>query len=524
MANYVKHLTTTPQTQAIPGSNMVKNNASGYGFELTQQQQLERFLLIGSEGGTFYVKENELTVKNATNIINMIKSNGVEVVNTLVAFSKARRAPKADPALFVLALAATYGNALAKDAAYDAIAEVCKTSTQLFTFVDNVTKLRGWSRGLRRGVNEFYLGNRSPGTFIPYQLAKYRQRNGWTHRDILRLTHLKSPREDWNKYFSYAVGKTTGIDTGHNLLVGLELAAAETNPKKVAKIITDYLLTWEMVPTEMLNKVEVLDALLPTMNLMAMIRNLNRFAKAGMTASNLAQATKYICLHLQDKEELKRAGIHPIFLLNALKVYSQGRGDKGNSTWTPNGAIVSALNEAFYLAYDAVTPTNKNIIIGVDVSGSMASPNIANMALSPREAAAALMLTTVNVEPNVEVLLFDTSIKKAVVSKRSTLEQIMKALPNGGGTDCALPIQYALDNKINTDGIQILTDSETWAGKQHAVQALTQYRNKVNKDVKVMEVGMVATNTSLFTTDKNVLHVVGFDATVPTIMNEFLKS
>lgn len=523
MANYVKHLTTTPQTQPIPGSSMIKNNAGGFGFEISQQQMLERFLLIGSEGGTFYVKENELTVKHAENIIKMITTSGPSVVATIVAFSEARRAPKADPALFALALACTYGNQQTKDLAYNAIAKVCKTATQLFTFVENVNTLRGWSRGLRRGVNDFYLANRGGKSHVFYQLAKYRQRNGWTHRDIFRLTHPKTHHPDINAAFSWAVGKTPAAEVNSNLIQGLELASKETNPKKVAKIVKDYDLTWEMVPTEMLNKAEVLEALLTDMPVMATVRNLNRFAKAGMTKTNLDATTKLITARIQDKEKLKKSGIHPIFLLNALKVYSQGRGDKGNSTWTPNSAIQSALNEAFYLAYDAVTPTGKNLIVGVDVSGSMNSPQIANMALSPREAAAALMLTTVNVEPNVEVVLFDTSIRQIKMNKRTTLEALMNSLPCGGRTDCALPIQYALDNKINADGIQILTDSETWAGKRHAVQALEQYRNKVNKDVKIMEVGMVANNTSLFSNDKNVLHVIGFDATVPTVMNEFLK-
>lgn len=523
MSNYVKHLMNTPQSVALPG--MKKNNAGGYGFQISDQQMLERFLIIGSESGTYYVEESQLTLEHATNIIEMIKNDGLNVVRTIVNVSKENRAPKLDPALFALALACTYGNDLTKQEAYAAIAIVCRTSTHLFKFVSDVNELRGWSRGLRNGVNDFYLANPGGKKFIDYQLVKYRQRDGWTHRDVLRLSHPKTANSDINASFKWTVGKSPASETNSQLIQAFELAQKETDSKKLAKLIKEYNLTWEMIPTEMLNKDNVLDALLENMPVMATVRNLNRFAKAGLTDSNLSDTTKLIVNRITDKELLKKAGIHPIFLLNALKVYSQGHGDKGKSVWVPNSKITGSLNDAFYLAYDAVVPTGKDIISAVDVSGSMESPNIANMALSPREAAAALLLTTVNVEPNVEVLLFDTDIKRAKLNKHTSLEEVLNALPKGGGTDCSLPIRYALDNKVKADCIQIFTDSETWAGKQHAIQALNEYKNKINKDVKVVEVGMVANKNSLFESNKdpNVMHVVGFDASVPIVINKFMK-
>jgi 60 kDa SS-A/Ro ribonucleoprotein len=105
MRNYSSHLTTNPQTQPVHGrTDMVKNNAGGYVFEITPQERLERFILIGSEGGTYYVGEQKLTVENAVAIIKLIKENGTQVVSKVVDFATNNRAPKADPGLFVLAL------------------------------------------------------------------------------------------------------------------------------------------------------------------------------------------------------------------------------------------------------------------------------------------------------------------------------------------------------------------------------------------------------------------------------------
>jgi len=43
--------TETPQSLPIPGRDMVANNAGGFVFKLDEWKQLDRFLILGSEGG-----------------------------------------------------------------------------------------------------------------------------------------------------------------------------------------------------------------------------------------------------------------------------------------------------------------------------------------------------------------------------------------------------------------------------------------------------------------------------------------
>src|SRR5271166_1990911 len=144
MKNYSTGLTNRTQQQPIFGrTDMTKNNAGGYGFEITPQERLERFLLIGSEGGTYYVGEQKLTEENAQSILVLLKTDGVKVVETVVDFAVNNRAPKADAGLFVLALAASFGDQATKNSAYQAVSRVARTSTHLFTFLANVQNLRG---------------------------------------------------------------------------------------------------------------------------------------------------------------------------------------------------------------------------------------------------------------------------------------------------------------------------------------------------------------------------------------------
>jgi len=112
----------------------------------------------------------------------------VELVDIVVQVSEAGRAPKNDTALLALAAVASSGTS-AKGRAY-ALAHldrVARTGAHLFKFAEYVQQFRGWGRGLRHAVAGWY--NDKSVDALAYQLLKYRQRDGWTHRDLLRLSH-----------------------------------------------------------------------------------------------------------------------------------------------------------------------------------------------------------------------------------------------------------------------------------------------------------------------------------------------
>ena len=58
---------------------MTKNNAGGYGWEVDLLTSLDRFLILGTEGGTYHVGEQKLTADAVGNVIKAIKSDGHDV-------------------------------------------------------------------------------------------------------------------------------------------------------------------------------------------------------------------------------------------------------------------------------------------------------------------------------------------------------------------------------------------------------------------------------------------------------------
>jgi len=173
------------QQEPILGKQMAKNNAGGYVFAVDDWKRLERFLILGSEGGTYYVDERPLTRENAECVLRCANADAERAVRTIVEISDSGRAPKNGPAVFALALLAAHPRA--QDAALEALPVVCRTATHLFEFVDAVQKLRGWGRKLKRAVANWYLSKSERD--LAYQITKYRNRNGWTHLDVLCERH-----------------------------------------------------------------------------------------------------------------------------------------------------------------------------------------------------------------------------------------------------------------------------------------------------------------------------------------------
>lgn len=78
MAKYAEHVSTrvTPQSeQAHPSQK--ENNAGGFSFTIDKWGRLDRWLILGAEGGTYYVGEKELTKDNAKTIFECLKTDGL---------------------------------------------------------------------------------------------------------------------------------------------------------------------------------------------------------------------------------------------------------------------------------------------------------------------------------------------------------------------------------------------------------------------------------------------------------------
>jgi len=534
----------TPQSErARP--EQVLNSGGGYVFAVSKWTRLDRFLTLGSEGGTYYVNERKLTVYSATCLRECLAEDGERAVRRIVEISDAGRAPKNDPAIFALAIAAGDKNPKTRAAALAALPKVCRIGTHLFHFCNDVQSFRGWGPALRKAVSRWYTER--PVDKIALQAIKYQQRDGWSHRNVLQLAHPVPPTPAHNGLFAYMRGeppkspKHVRRDRGASELPAIigaftEIHGPGVDWRKAVSLITEHQLPHECVPNELKNRPEVWEAMLPHMGQTALIRNLAKMTAVGLLKP-MCHATQQIATALTDTAKLFAGRIHPISVLLAMKTYASGRGLKGSLSWLPVREVVDALDEAFYLSFQTIEPTGKRFMLALDISGSMTSA-ISGTSLQCREAAAAMAMATARSEKNWYLVGFTAGasgyggrwggsasrLTPLPISSKTRLDDAVikcAALPMGG-TDCALPMLHAAGNEIEVDTFVVYTDNETWAGAIHPFQALRAYRDKSGIAAKLVVVAMTPTELSVAdASDGGMLDVSGFDASVPGVISDF---
>ncbi len=517
----------------------IENSAGGYAYPVSIWTNLDRFLILGTEGGSYYAEEQDLTKENIDSVKKCITEDGIKVVERIREISVSGRAPKNDPALYALALAFTHGNTTTKQKVQEVFCDVARIGTHLFNFVAFMDGMRGWGRSVRRLIGEWY--RTKDDDTLAYQVLKYQSRNTWRHADVLAKCHYGENRgiyrwmkglDTEKRVVSRASKDGTQISTTYDatdalpeLLAGYEELKRTEKRADVIKLIEKHEFTHEMVPNVWKDETDVWAALLANMPVMATVRNLGKMTQVGLLKP-YAQEVQTVLDRLS-ADVIKRSLIHPIQILMALITYRSGKGVRGSLTWQPVPQIVDALDAAFYMAFDNIEPSEKNTLLALDVSGSMGSGTVAGCkGLTPRTASAALSLVTARTEPNYHIFGFSDDFVHLPIAAEDDLTSAVekvRGIPMGA-TDCALPMLYAIENKLEVDVFIIYTDNETWYGDIHPKTALDMYRQDMGRPAKCAVVGMVANKFSIADpNDAGMLDFIGFDTATPALLSDFAK-
>ncbi|XP_074655548.1 RNA-binding protein Ro60-like [Tubulanus polymorphus] len=542
-----------PQSQPIDATQVV-NLAGGFVWQIDGISRLRRFICLGCEGGTYYASQKELTIENIQSIKKLVSGGrGLDVVREIEQFSLEGRTAKQDNILFVLAYCARQTEDRdTKIAAYEALPKICRIPTHLFAFVGFAEKLSksgegkettGWGRAHRRAIANWYTRYANAPAKLAMHVTKYKNRNGWTHFDLFRLSHVKTDRAELGAIFRYVVKglgaakeqflKEPAAATPALLEIFKFLQAVEDtktvdaeNVDKIVSLIEENHLVREHIPTQFLKSIEVWRVLLRDMPMTALMRNLAKMTSIGLLKPG-AEETAQVVLKLSDDDKIKEARIHPFNVLNALLTYRSCKGAKGSLKWQACPEIEQALDDMFYKAFKFVEPTGKRFLLAVDVSGSMTVCNvIGSAAMTSYQAAAAMMMTTLRTESNCEVCAFDTTLTPMKVKPEFKLPETMLAFEGFlcGNTDCAAPMLYALEHKKEVDVFVIYTDNDTWYGDIHPAAALRNYRKEMGiYDAKLIVTAFSASEFSIADPeDPGMLDIAGFDSGAPETMRQFV--
>jgi 60 kDa SS-A/Ro ribonucleoprotein len=530
-----------PRTQREKADpRQVANNEGGFVFQVTNDTRLERFLVLGTAGGTYYQDEQELTKQNVDWLIQYIQTNPSNcsiVLRKAEQISQEGRAFRNSPAIFTLALLFKYGHASMKqELATRSVLRICRTATHLYELCDYFELMGGWNRTKRAAVANWYLSKSADQ--VAYQAVKYRQRNGWTHRDLLRLSHPKGLDPQVGNFIlgkdSTPVPGVSGIE----IINGFKSAQLETSLPGLLSVLGAYPnLPWEALPTQFHKEPDVWKKLFYNGSLtgQALVRNITRLARIG-AFGDMVFAADYAA-KLVDEEMIARTRLHPINYLNALVVHNDGqvirKTDKRTGRkytegrrrdWERVSVIRDALDAGFYAAFKYVEPANKRTQLAVDVSSSMSWGFAGGLDFTAAQVAAAMAMTIARSEPYHQIMGFAANYKDLGISARTSIPEAMRIVQNQnfGGTDCALPMVRALENKKEVDTFVVITDGETWAGRIHPFQALRNYRQQMGIDARLAVVAVTSTGFTIADpSDSGMLDVVGADENLPRLISEF---
>lgn len=526
----------TPQMTRTPGrTDEVKNHAGGFVFEVNDKARLERFLILGSEG-TYYASAQKITSANISFLNALIAKDEALVLKTLVDVSVQGKAYRNTPAIFTLAMLMVHGKN--KAATRAAINSVVRTAPHLYEFVNFLDSFGGWGRAKRGAVSDWFAGKDAES--LAFQFIKYRGgRDGWTMRDVMRVAHPQGVDTGVGNFILRGeVGDVPAVITDFEEIkragsVAEVLSVLERNPS----------LPWETIPTQFLNERKVWERLFygGAVNGQALVRNITRLAKIGMF-DDLYFAADY-AKALTDVKMIERTRLHPINFLNAAVVYREGQKDRNGSygyyasarskSWATQGIISDALDEGFHLAFKTVKPAGKRTMLAIDVSGSMGCDAM-GLDLSCAQVSGAMAMTVARTEPASMIRGFTTGngrgwgraaeLTDLDITARSSLATAMRNVQknNFGGTDCAQPMLWALENKVEIDTFVVITDNETWAGQVKPVDALKRYRQATGIDARVAVLGVASTGFTIADPrDSGMMDFVGFSSDAPSVLADF---
>ena len=537
MANALRKVSVHKTSQKVKSDEReVKNDAGGYSFMISNEDMFDRFLILGVCSGTYQASSTKMLDSDVKFIKTFIKENPAEAIRRTVDVSTNGRAKSNSAALFVLAQAMNTDGVNKSDVA-DAVKKVARTSTHLFEYAQYLKNLGGWGRAKRASIAGWYESKSNDA--LAMQAVKYRQRDGWTHRDLFRLSH---PKGIDTSVGDFILGKDHASIDDLRTIHGFKLMQQAKNIDEVVELIKEYRLPWETVPTQFHKEVKLWRALFEAdaLGQTALLRNTVRLAKLG-AFKDLKFAADYAD-RLADVNRIQKGLVHPISYLNAAVVYSDGQvnrkgryAHRESRTWDTSSSITDALNEGFHSAFKFVEPSNERFLVGVDVSGSMASLAM-GLDLSCAQVSGAVAMQIARTAKYSEIRGFTTGggswnswnepaqLTDLGITAKSDLADAMKKIRNHnfGGTDCAQPMLWALENGVEIDTFVVITDNETWAGKIKPHQALKQYRKETGINAKLAVLGVEGRPFTIADpSDKGMMDFVGFDSNAPKALADF---
>jgi hypothetical protein len=310
---------------------------------------------------------------------------------------------------------------------------------------------------VKRGIADAAARLYDEHALLKYDTASH----GYRFADIIDLTHPSPAAPGQGDLFEHALDRRHG--RGAEVPGSLQMisanaelrAQATADPRALLdpQVLKAAGMTWEDVLSlagDSLPKGELWTAMIPSMGIMALTRNLRNFDEAGVPDDVAAQVAE----KLTSPEVIARSRMFPFRFLAAHRA-------------APSLRWAYPLEQALSLSLANVPMLPGRTLILVDRSGSMFDGVSAKSGLNRADTAALFGIALAVRSEHADLAEFGTTSGLIKFSGAESVLKVIGRFSNRGGTNTADAVRHNLRPKFHSR-VVILTDEQAWAGYRGA--------------------------------------------------------
>ncbi|XP_076267705.1 RNA-binding protein Ro60-like [Rhynchophorus ferrugineus] len=429
-----------------------------------------------------------------------------------------------------------------------------QTDEDFFDFIKYYTGLRTYSKlpsSVEKLVRKFY--NTKTPEELARSFAKFNRLHKWTHKDLIKLSHVKpeSPLKD--KVIKYILKKQfddTASEEDQKVLnivkKAYELRSTKVDTKAINLLSELQLTIFQVLPKLRDNK-QVWEAAIRNMTIQEILTCLEKLYKLNLLKPK-ANVSIYLTDLFTNSEKVKSSKIDPMevfifmkrlekggkpvdfYYLNYLEKEKKMPEEELKKLKTRYPArcahLLSSLQKCFNIACNSLSSTNKRYMVTIEVTELAKNANcIGTKSLTFLEAAVAYALILLRTEKHVTIaVLRNDDIGIMDVEKNISFNDLLTKVKEQSSTysSLAAPFEWAIREKKRFDVfISFFTNKFPVTYFKHQgvnvdLEPLNTYRKSLNMpDAKLVMFNL--NGPSLFATKQkedvvNVLDITGFDA------------